>query len=136
MLDVLLNDAQRCPAATGGKVRRRPQDILPIAFLNIRTLNAKQPTGNTFETVDHARHRVLRWIVNEQVNVFGFAVHVDQSRLEVGAYFLEDNFEPLDGVSVKYVSAILCDEDQVDMQCGNAMPAATNIVEQQHRPRI
>ena len=71
------------------KVRRRPQDILPIAFLNIRPLDTEQPTGNAFETVDHARHRVLRWVVDEQVYVFGLTVHLDELRLEVRANFLE-----------------------------------------------
>ena len=127
LLNVLLDDAQRCPATTGGKVRRRPQDILPIAFLNIRPLDTEQPTGNAFETVDHARHRVLRRVVDEQVYVFGLTVHLDELRLEVSANFLEHDFEPLDSASVKYLSSIFGDEDQVDLQCENAMPAVTNI---------
>jgi hypothetical protein len=49
------------------------------------------------------------------VYVFGFAVHLDQLRLEVGTNFFKHDFAPLDGVSVKYLSAILCDQDQVDM---------------------
>ena len=39
------------------------------------------------------------------------------------AQIFKHDFEPLDGASVKHLSAILCDEDQVDMQCENAMPA-------------
>jgi len=128
LLDVLLSDARRCPAATGSEVTWRPQGILPIAFLDVRSLNSEQPTGNTFQAVDHARHRVLRWIVDEQVYVFGFAVHFDQLRLEVGTSLFKHDFEPLGGASVKHLSAILCDEDQVDMQCENAMPAVTYIV--------
>ena len=38
MLDVLLNDAQRCPAATGSEVTWRPQDILAIAFFELHRL--------------------------------------------------------------------------------------------------
>ena len=60
--------------------------------------------------------------------VFGFAVHLDQLRLEVGTSLFKHDFEPLDGVSVKHLSAILCDEDQVDVQCEDAMPAVTYIV--------
>ena len=127
LLNVLLDDGQRCPATTGGQVRRRPQDILPIAFLNIRPFDTEQPTGNAFETVDHARHRVLRRVVDEQVYVFGLTVHLDELRLEVSANFLEHDFEPLDSASVKYLSSILGDEYQVDMQCENAVPAVTNI---------
>jgi hypothetical protein len=55
--------------------------------------------------------------------VLGFAVHLDHVRIEVGANFLEDGFRPLDGVPVKYLASILCDEDQMDMQCKNTVPA-------------
>jgi hypothetical protein len=58
----------------------------------------------------------------------GFAVHFDPLRLEVGTDFFEQDFEPLDGVFVKNLSSKLFDEDQVDMQCEDAMPAVTNIV--------
>jgi len=115
------------PPQLAAKIRWRPQDILPIAFLNIRPLDTEQPTENGFETVDHARHRVLRRVVDEQVYVFGLAVHLDELRLEVSANFLEHDFEPLDSVSVKYLSSLFGDEDPVDMQCESAMPAVTNI---------
>ena len=128
MLDVLLNDAQRCAAATGSEVTWRPQDILPIAFLDVGSFNSKQSTGNTFEAVNKARHRALRWIVDEQVDVFSLAVHFDQLRVEIGTNFFKHDFEPLEGVTVKYLASVLCDEDQMDMQCENAMPAVTNIV--------
>jgi hypothetical protein len=65
--------------------------------------------------------------MDEQVYVFGLAVYFDQLRLEIAANLLEDDFEPLDGVSVQHFSSILCDEDQVDMQCNYAMPAVTDI---------
>ena len=90
----------------------------------------EQPTGNAFETVDHARQRVLRGVVDEQVYVFGLTVHLDELRLEVSANFLEHDFEPLESASVKYLSSIFGDEDQVDLQCENAMPAVTNIASQ------
>jgi hypothetical protein len=123
LLDVLLNDAQRCPATTGSEVGRRPQNVLPIAFLHIRPLDSQQPTGNAFQAVDQARHRVLRRVVDEQVYVLGCAVQLDQVRIEVGANFLKDGLEPLEGVSVKHLASILCDEDQMDMQCKNTVPA-------------
>jgi hypothetical protein len=60
--------------------------------------------------------------------VFSFAVHFDQLRLEIGANFFKQDFAPLDGVSVQYLSSILCNEDQMDMQCEDAMPAVTYII--------
>jgi hypothetical protein len=59
--------------------------------------------------------------------VFGPTVDLDELRLEVSANFLEHDFEPLESVSVKYLSSIFGDEYQVDMQCEYAMPAVTNI---------
>lgn len=70
---------------------------------------------------------MFRRVVNEQMHVFGFAVYLNQLRLEVGANLVEDDFEPLDCVSVKYFSSVLCDEDQMNMQCENAMPAVSNV---------
>ena len=62
--------------------------------------------------------------------VFGLTVPLDELRPEVSANFLEHDFEPLDSVSVTYLSSIFGDEYQVDMQCENAMPAMTNIAGQ------
>jgi hypothetical protein len=53
--------------------------------------------------------------VDEQVDVFGFAVHFHQLRLEVAADLLENGLEPLEGVSVKHVSSISRDEDQMGL---------------------
>lgn len=63
-------------------------------------------------------------------------MHLDQLCLEIAANFLEHDFEPPDGVSVKHLSSVFCNEDQVDMQCEDAMPAVTNIVCQPHRPKV
>jgi hypothetical protein len=73
--------------------------------------------------------------VDEQVHVFGWAVHSDPLSLEVQADLLENGLEPLEGVSAKHLSSIFCDEDQVDIEWGYAMSAVTNIILQLHRPR-
>ena len=70
---------------------------------------------------------MLRWVIDEQVYVFGFAVHLDQLRPEVSANFVEDNFKPLGSVSVKYLSSILCDEDQMNVQRTNTVSDVLNI---------
>jgi hypothetical protein len=43
------------------------------------------------------------------------AVHFNQVSLEVAADLLENGLEPLEGVSVKHVSSIFRDQDQVGM---------------------
>jgi hypothetical protein len=57
------------------------------------------------------------------------SAHLNELRLEVSANFLEYDFEPPDSASVKYLSSIFGDEDQVDMQCESATPAVTNIAD-------
>jgi hypothetical protein len=59
---------------------------------------------------------VFWWVVDEQVDMLGFAVDLDQFSLEVAANLLEYDFEPLDGITVKYLSSVLCDEDQMDLE--------------------
>jgi hypothetical protein len=54
-------------------------------------------------------------VVDEQVYVFGFAVPFDRLRLEVQADLFENGLKPLEGVSVKHLSSIFRDEDQVSM---------------------
>ncbi len=38
------------------------------------------------------------WVVDEQLDMLGFAVHFDKFSLEVEANLLEYDFEPLDGI--------------------------------------
>jgi len=59
---------------------------------------------------------VFWWVVDEQVDMLGFAVHLDKFSLEVEANLLEYDFEPLDSIAVKDLPSVLCDEDQVDME--------------------
>jgi hypothetical protein len=84
--------------------------------LDIGTFEPEQSTGNAFEAVHQRGHRVLRWVVDEQVYVFGFAVHFDKFSLEVLANLVEYGLETLDSVTIKYFSSILGHEDQVDME--------------------
>jgi hypothetical protein len=42
----------------------------------------------------------------------------------------------LQGIAVKYSSAVLGDEDQVDMHLENAMSTVSNVACNWHRPRV
>jgi hypothetical protein len=123
----LFKDLQRRPATTSGEIGRGPQNVLPITFLHIRARESEQPTGNTFQAIDHAGHRVLRWVIDEQMDVFSLAVQFDKFRLEVFANLVEHNFEPLDRVTVKHLSSTPGHEDQVNVEQGNAMSTMPNI---------
>ena len=73
---------------------------------------------------------MLGWVIHQQVNVVVFAVHLNQLRLKIVADVGEDGTKAVDSVSVKYPISVLCDEDQVDMQCKHAMSTVPNIVSQ------
>ena len=78
---------------------------------------AKQSTGNAFKTVYQQRDRVLRQIVQEQVNVVVFATHVDKLGFEVSTDLLKDGSKPLDGIpTVKDPMDILGDEHKVNVK--------------------
>ena len=79
---------------------------------------------------------MLGRIVQEQVNVIVFAVHSHQLGCKVTTDLLEDGAESLQGIAVKYSSAVLGDEDQVDMHLENAMSTVSNVACNWHRPRV
>ena len=70
---------------------------------------------------------MFRWVVNEQMNVAVFAVHLNQLSLEVATYFVEDDSKAIDGVGVKYSLPIFSDEDQMDVELKDAVPTVPNV---------
>jgi hypothetical protein len=58
--------------------------------------------------------------------MLGLAIHFDQLGLEVKAHLLEYDFESLDGVCVKHLSSILCDEDKMNVQSKDTMSTVTD----------
>ena len=69
---------------------------------------------------------MLRRVVNEQMNVVGFAVHLSQLRFKVTAHLGKDGAQPTDGVGVKYIFPILCHKDQVDVKLKHAVSAVSD----------
>jgi hypothetical protein len=62
--------------------------------------------------------------------VFCLAVHFDQLSLKVERDLLENGLEPLEGVSVKDLSPIFCEEDQTTkhgLSTPNAMSERKNV---------
>ncbi len=70
---------------------------------------------------------MLRRIVHKQVKVIWFAIDFNELGLEVIANLFEDDFESFERVGVKYLLAILCDKDQVNMKLNNTVSTATNL---------
>ena len=79
---------------------------------------------------------MLGRIVYQQVNVIVLTVHRDKLSGKVTTDLLEDGAESLQGIAVKYSSAVLGDEDQVDMHLENAMSTVSNVACNWHRPRV
>ncbi|GAA5091352.1 hypothetical protein GCM10023337_17130 [Paenalcaligenes hermetiae] len=62
------------------------------------------------------------------------AVHLNELRLKVGADLGKDRPQPVDGVAVEHITAILRHKDQMDVHLENAVPTMPNIVVIAHRP--
>ena len=63
------------------------------------------------------------------------AVHLNELRLKVGADLGKDRPQPLDGVGVEHIAAILRHKDQMDVHLENAVPTVPNIFVISHRPK-
>ena len=79
---------------------------------------------------------MLRRIIHQQVDVVGFAVHLDQRGFEIGANLREDSLPSIDSVWVKYSFLVLGDEDQMDMKLKYTVSAVSNVTCNCHRPSV
>jgi hypothetical protein len=77
LLNVVLQDVARSTTATSGEVRRRPEHAFRIACCQVRSLLSKHSAGHALERVHQMGYRDLRRIVDEQIDVMIFALHLD-----------------------------------------------------------
>ena len=64
LLNILLDDGQRCTTAGRGKVARAPQDILVIPIGDGRHTLPEHPGRYALETVDQFGELDLRWVID------------------------------------------------------------------------
>lgn len=121
-------------AAGGCEVGRRPQYAVPVAFLDVRALLAKQAAGDALETVHEVRDSHFGRILHQQVHMIVIAVHLDQFCLEVGADLGGDRAKPVDGVGIEHSAAIFRYKDQMHVHLENTMPTVPNNIVAGHRP--
>jgi hypothetical protein len=61
------------------------------------------------------------------VNVVVFSVGLNEIGFEVPTDLLENGSKALDGIAIKDLFAVLGDEDQMDMNLKDAMPAMSDV---------
>lgn len=123
LLDILLDDLQRRPAATGGKVTRTPELVSPVVPRDVGALLPQHPAGNPLHAAYQGADGNLGVVLHKKVDVVFLAVALHHLRLEVIGYAPEVFAQPLDGVAIKHTSPVFGHEDQMHMHCKNTMPA-------------
>lgn len=56
-----------------------------------------------------------------------FAVHTNKWGFQIGAELLEDDSQSFDSITIKNLSSIFGDKDQMDVQLKDAMSAVSNV---------
>jgi hypothetical protein len=106
LLNVGFQDVDWGSTTRGSEVRWRPQNAFPVALHKVTPFRSQQAAGNSFEGINQGRHSDLRRLLDEQVDVIGFAIHVDQSRFKVSAYLGEYSPKTGKGFAIEYAIAV------------------------------
>lgn len=137
VVNVLADDRQRRSAARCGEVGRRPQVAAhrrPVHRTGV--LGSQIPGRDTFQAVHQFRHCDLGRVVDEEVNVVGFAVELGEFGLETPAHPRHDLFAAAEHRVSEHTTPVFRYEDQVDMHRRNNVPASPIFVIIRHRPSV
>ena len=85
--DVLLDDGQRCAADSGNEVVVRPQCRQPAP--QVGELLSEQPRRSSLDLLDKSMDAVLGVDADEDMNVVGHRLHLDELAATVGADLAE-----------------------------------------------
>lgn len=114
LLNVLLNDFQRSATAGGDKVGAAPEHGLAIDLVeNVRKFFPEQPAGNSFEVVGHHRGGGFRIHFEQQVDMIGFAAHLNQAATPIIAEFFGDGMQPIEHGFIETFAPVFRDENEV-----------------------
>ncbi len=128
LFDVLAQDRDRCPADRSGEVRPGPQASRPPVVLpQVREFLPQPAGGHPLEAVDQPGDGHGGREVHQQVDMLGFPVELGQLRAEVRAHVPHDLLHPLQVSGTEYLVPVLGDENQVDMQDEDTMPASADV---------
>lgn len=96
-----------------------------MATGDFRPVLAEQATGHALETVDQSGQGDFWRIMHQQVDVIVLAIALDQLRPKVSTDLGKDAAQVADGRIGQHVMAVFGDEDQMDMQHVNDVPACS-----------
>ena len=70
---------------------------------------------------------MLGWVVHQQVNMVYLAIHLYQLGFKISTDLVEDGFEPVEGIGVKYFFPVLRHEDQMNMKLKDTMSTVPDV---------
>jgi len=76
LVNVSFEEADGCSTTRSGEVGRRPQSALPIPLHQIGPFLSEHSAGRAFQRVDEGRHRDFRRLLDKQMDVVVFSVHL------------------------------------------------------------
>jgi hypothetical protein len=77
----------------------------------------------------------LGGILNQQMYMVVFPVHLYKHRFKITAHPGEDPLKTLKSITVEYMSSILGNENKMNMHLENTMPSAPSFLVYDHRPK-
>jgi hypothetical protein len=83
LVNVLFEDADWSSTTRSCEVGGRPQSALPIPLHQIGPFLSEHSAGHAFQRVDERRHGDFRRVLDKQMDVVVFSVHLYQSRFKV-----------------------------------------------------
>src|SRR5690606_5660958 len=89
---------------------------------------------HALQRVHQRRHRNLRRVLHQQVDVIVLAIHLDQACFEVGAHLGEHPTQEVEVLPCQHSTPILGHEDQVNMECGKTVSTASVVLDLAHSP--
>ena len=121
LIDILLDNFQRCSTARSREVAPAPEHVLPIPLLKRWELLPKEPAGDAFQAVHQRRQGNFRREIHQQMHVIRFPVELSQfgagGFTNAGEYIAHC----FDVNAVKDAPPILRRKDQMSVQQKDAM---------------
>src|SRR5512132_1521349 len=137
LLDVGPQDVQRSTSDRAGVVRPRPQPPgPPVVPGQVGELLPQPPGRDALEAVEEPGQCHGWGKVDEQVDVLGLAVELDQFAAEVLTDRPHDRLHAVQVDGGEHRMPVLRHENQVGVQRNYAVPACTNVAVLSHRPSI
>jgi len=135
LFDVLAHDVDGHTATGCREVARRPQHAPTLEpRMEVSKLLAKHPAGDALEAVHERGERDLGRVVDEQVNMIGLAIELDELCVEIVTDGTKDRLERRHVLLTEDTAPVFGHEDQMCMDGKNAVSSSAKVLFLVHRP--